>query len=320
MKPRPIFLAFLILALLLALFGSAQAAPQAVGAGDVLAAVNELRRSQGLSPYSADGGIAAYAQEHSEYQARIDQWTHTHSDGSTAGSRGYVENVAAGNPSYLTSQSIVYEIWADAIHMKTMVGYASGSAGVGVASNGSTVYVTLNVLPGNAVAVPTLPGGTPGSGFVYTPIALVPLRTATPKPSGAVIHDVGYGQSLWAIAMAYGVPGVRIRELNGMAAGQNDIYAGQRLLIIPAGSITPPAQVTEAAAAPEVTPSPFITPTRYPTRTPLPTGAPSPTAGPTSNGVRSLKGLDPVLAGLIGMALLGLALFLVSGVKVNRKA
>jgi hypothetical protein len=105
-----------------------------------------------------------------------------------------------------------------------------------------------------------------------------------------------------------------------MAAGQNDIYAGQRLLIIPAGSITPPAQVTEAAAAPEVTPSPFITPTRYPTRTPLPTGAPSPTAGPTSNGVRSLKGLDPVLAGLIGMALLGLALFLVSGVKVNRKA
>lgn len=333
MKPRPILFASFILALLLPLFGSAYAAPQlapdfapqAVGAGDVLAAVNELRRSQGLSAYSADGGVAAYAQEHSEYQARIDQWTHTHSDGSTAGSRGYVENVAAGDPNMLTAQSIVYEIWADAIHMKTMVGYASGSAGVGVASNGSTVYVTLNVLPGDAVVAPTLPGGTPGSGFVYTPIALVPLYTTTPRPSGAVVHDVGYGQSLWAIAMAYGVTGARIRELNGMAASDNNIYAGQKLLIIPAGTVTPPSPATEAAAAmaaavSPVTPSPYVTPTRYPTHTPPPTEVSSPTPKSTSVGVGAIKGLDPILAGLIGMALIGLALFLVSGVKINRKA
>ena len=320
-KLRVLPIVLMLLLALLAPVSRPRAAPLGmVGGQDVLAAINALRQSQGLQPYAWSSGIAAYAQEHSKYQASIGQWTHTHKNGGTALSDGYVENIAAGNADLLTAQTIVYEIWADAIHMKTMVGYASGSAGVGVASDGATVYVTLNVrLPEGEVTVPTLPGGTPGSGVVYTPIALVPLRTATPKASGAVIHDVGYGQSLWAIAVAYGVSGDRIRALNGMAPGQSDIYAGQRLLIIPAGSITPPAgqpaETTPTAA--QITP--FPTSTRTPTRTLLPTPTLTPTPAPKQAlGLKLPKGVDPILLGLIGMAVLGLALFLGSGIKIRR--
>lgn len=317
-----LFLALLIPALtgLAVALRPAAAAPFSLSAQDVMAAVNELRRSQGLDAYTVDGGIAAYAQQHSEYQASIGQWTHTHSDGSSAGSRGYVENIAAGNADFLTAQAIVFEIWADAVHMKTMVGYSGGAAGVGVASSGGTVYVTLNVRAGRAAPVPTLPGGTPGSGIVYTPIALVPLSTATPKSNGAVIHEVGYGQSMWAIAVAYGVTGDRIRELNSMAPGQADIYAGQKLLIFPAGMFTP---IPEASATPAVlgsspqpvamlaTPTPRFTATRVQALTATPTPA-------SQAGRKASVKVDPILAGLIGMATLGLILLLSSGVKINR--
>jgi uncharacterized protein YkwD len=114
-----------------------------------MSTVNELRRSQGLRPYSIDPGITAYAQEHSEYQAQTDTSTHLHSDGLVSLAHGYVENVAGGDVGYLTAEAIVYEIWNDPVHMKTMVGYESGAAGVGVASNDTTTFVTLNVRPGD---------------------------------------------------------------------------------------------------------------------------------------------------------------------------
>ncbi len=317
---------FLLVASVVLPLGLASASPHSLTAGEVMAAVNELRRSHGLQPYTVDPGITAYAQEHSEYQASIDTSTHLHSDGLTSlASHGYLENVAGGDNGYLDAQSVVYEIWADPVHGKTMLGYASGSAGVGVASNNTTTFVTLNVRPGDSVAVPTLPGGTPGSNAVYTPIALVPLRTATMKPSGAVVHEVGYGQSLWAIAMAYGVPAARIRELNGMAPDDSSIWAGQWLLIVPAGLVTPTPLPTEANPASAATPSASgltpiaisVPPTPGPTRTPI--QAVTATPVPPTSGLASLIKIDPILAGLIGFTALGLILFLSSGVKFNRR-
>ena len=298
----------------------ASAAPYSITAGEVMALVNELRRSQGLQPYSVDPGITAYAQEHSEYQASIGVSTHLHSDGQNSLAHGLVENVAGGDTGYLTAQAVVYKIWADPVHMKTMVGYASGSAGVGVASSGGTDYVTLNVRPGGDEAIPTRPGGAPGLDPAYTPIALVPLRTATMKPSGAVVHEVGYGQTLWAIALAYGVPAARIRELNSMAPDDSSIWAGQWLLIVPAGLVTPtpiPAEAT-APSASGLTPIAIrIPPTPSPTRTPIHTVTATP--APPNFGLASQIKIDPVLAGLIGLATLGLILSLSSGVKINRR-
>jgi LysM repeat protein len=284
-----------------------------LSAGEVIAAVNALRASQGLDEYSYDGGLAAYAQEHSEYMASIGTWTHTHSDGSTAGSRGYLENVATGQAGFLNAQNIVYQIWADAIHMKTMVGFAGGSAGVGIASKGGDIYVTLNVAPGAAVAQPNL--NAPG-GAGFTPIALVPLATVTPKVNGAIVHEVGFGQSLWAIAVAYGVTGNRIRELNGMAADDVMIYDGQKLLIVPAGTITPQSEAMLATATPDKPKLARITMGPRPTSTRA--QALTATPRPAALAAARVK-IDPVMVGLIGMAALGLILFLSSSVKITRK-
>jgi LysM repeat protein len=301
------------------------AAPHALTAGEIMALVNQLRRSQGLPPYSVDPAITAYAQEHSEYQARIDTSTHLHSDGQTSLSHGLVENVAGGDINYLTAQAVVYQIWSDPVHMKTMVGYASGAAGVGVASIATTTFVTLNVRPGGGDAIPTRPGAS-ASGPGFTPIALVPLVTATMKPSGAVVHEVGYGQSLWAIALAYGVTAARIRELNGMAPDDSTIWAGQWLLIVPAGLVTPtppPATAAPAAAAAPAlsAPTPIalrLSPTPAPASAPVQAVAAPP--APPETGLASRLQIDPVLAGLLGLIALGLILTLSSGIKINRRS
>ncbi len=206
-----------------------------------------------------------------------------------------------------------------------MVGYASGSAGVGVASNATTTYVTLNVCPGGDSAIPTLPGGTPGSALGYTPIALVPLRTSTMKPSGAVVHEVGYGQSLWAISQAYGVSEARIRELNNMAPDDSAIWAGQWLLIVPAGLVTPtPALVeTDLVEATSSTTS-SLTPKTIrnsptPTPTPSPTKTVTATPAPRNSGLTTQIKIDPILVGLIGLVVLGMILVLSPVIKINRR-
>jgi hypothetical protein len=288
-----------------------------------MAEVNALRRSKGLEPYSIATDITAYAQEHSEYQALLGQSTHLHSDGMTSlRSHGYLENVAGGDISYLTAQAVVYEIWADPVHGKTMIGYTSGSAGVGVASDTTTTYVTLNVLPGGAGA-PTQPGDTPGSSLGYTPIAEVPLQVATMKPSGAVIHEVGYGQSLWAIALAYGVSVARIREMNGMAPDDSAIWAGQRLLIVPPGLVTPtPADFDPGKTAVPTTSDLTALAIRI-SQPPSPTRptirAVSATLVPIQTGRTALMQIDPILTGLIGLAALGLILLISSGLKIHRR-
>jgi hypothetical protein len=265
---------------------------QSFSANDLIAAVNNLRASRGLAPYQIDGGLMSYAQEHSQYQASINTSTHNHSDGNGPSAYGVTENVAGGDVGYLTLDAVINSIWADPVHMKTMVGYDSGYVGAGIAVGGNTVYVTLDVRPGESAAPqPGAPSGAaPPAG---TQIALVPLLTATPRSDGAVVHEVGYGQSLWSIAIAYGTKIDFIRGLNGLIPGSTDIYAGQRLLIFQAGSLTPPAggstTLQGTPAAPEEnrtqqatkpatatispaasdTPSPTFTPSLEPTRAPV---------------------------------------------------
>lgn len=237
---RTFRLLFYLFILFLLPFNRRDAQAQTFGVHDLLAAVNALRAARGLPPYQADGGLMAYAQEHSEYQAKINSSTHTHSDGLSPQAYGVTENIAAGNAQFLTLDVIINQIWADSLHMNTMVGYDSGYAGVGIALNGGTVYVTLDVRPGKSAATLAPSGATQASGSpAATQIALAPLVIATPDSNGAVVHAVGYGQSLWSIAIAYGVKIDAIRALNGLAPGSTEIYAGQKLVIQQAGAATP---------------------------------------------------------------------------------
>ncbi len=263
-----------------------------INASDVIAGVNALRASQGLAPYQEDGWLMGYAQQHSEYQASINTSTHTHSDGVLPWSIGIQENIAAGTAGYISVDFIVNLIWSDALHMKTMVGYTSGFVGMGVASSGGITYITLDVRPGNNPA--TLPAGQGALGVTLptsTPRPFVPIVTSTPLPDGRIVHIVAEGDTLWSIAVSYGVKMDDIRRLNNLPAGFTAIRIGQKLVIrlaaatatgqtgTPTGQLatdtqTVTATFTRLPPSQTLSPTPSLTATltRQPsvTQTPLP--------------------------------------------------
>ena len=257
----------------------AQAQPARAQAPEALAvidAVNALRASYGLAPYTVDPWLMEYAQQHSDYQASIGVSTHLHSDGSVSLDLGIYENVAGGTVGYITADFIVYQIWADPVHMKPMIGYDAGSVGVGYAIGGDLTYYTFNMRPAGAEILPPADAGEDTT-LDSTSIPEQDLVTSTPLPDGAVYHVVGYGQTLWSIAIAYGVTVQQIRDLNNIPADSTDIYAGWKLLI-------------KLPGTPYVTLTPIPSPTLPVTDTPLPTHTftPQPSRTPTPTAALSL--------------------------------
>ena len=239
-----------------------------------MAAVNELRASHGLEPYTIDPWIMDYAQEHSQYQADTQTSTHLHSDGTNSLVVGLRENVAGGDYGYVTISVVVNEIWADWGHLNTMIGYKSGSAGAGVAvGSNNTVYYTLNVRPsGNADTT----AGTPGIPVVEpNPTAVfIPIITNTPSQNGNIVHVVAEGRTLWGIAVSYGVTMDEIRSLNNMGSDETTVYVGQRLFI---RQILTSATPTQFETTPSMTPTkqnPTVTPTQTPDNPPTFTTTP----------------------------------------------
>jgi hypothetical protein len=319
---------FLIL-LVIAIFGPVDpAAAQEDAAAELINMINELRASYGLAPYTVDDGLMALAQAHSEYQASIHTSTHEHSDGQVPPQLGVVENVAGGDIDFLNPQTAVYEIWADPVHLRTMVGYAAGSVGAGIADDGITVYYTLEVRPADAAAKVPGPSDPVTTPALLTPITFVPLVTVTPRSDGAIVHVVGYGQTLWAIALAYGVQVEQLRAWNNMPEGSSELYADQMLLVRPANlappTPTPGAEATRRGSQPAPTLFPAAGRTTIPASPTETATASAPAAEhsasaetragnppPAQPGRRDSISLVPIFAGisiLIGCALLAILL------------
>ena len=96
--------------------------------------------------------------------------------------------------------------------------------------------------PGGPTAVPTAP---PVASFV---------QPQPPQPDGSIVHVVNQGDTMDAIAYAYGVSRQQILDLNGLSSGRF-IFAGQELLIreaseAAASPTTVAAQPTTVAAVP----------------------------------------------------------------------
>ena len=233
---------------------------------DLIAEINALRASRGLAPYTVDAGLMAMACGHSQDQASISKSTHEHSDGRMPPELGVVENVAGGDLGYITPQTAIYDIWMPSPgHALTLVGFETGSIGVGIADDGVTAYYTRELRPGASSSAEATPEvGDGGTATAYTPIALVPLETAAPRPDGTVVHVVGYGQTLWSIAVAYGVTVDQIRAWNNIADGSTEIYAGQALLVRPASLVTPFTPPLEATPAGWETPAVEVSATPTP--------------------------------------------------------
>lgn len=296
MRLYPLLKFMLVLLIFASISPAHRVTAQESDRSELINLINGLRASYGLAPYTVDPGLMAMAQEHSAYQASIHTSTHQHSDGSGPPDLGVVENVAGGDIGIMEPQIAVYQIWVDAVHMKTMTGYDAGSMGVGVADDGETVYYTLEVRPSDSAATASNPSGTGSTQNPATPMPLVPLATMTPNSDGAIFHVVGYGQTLWAIALAYGVKIEQIRAWNNIPEDSSDIYAGQRLLVHLPGlaSLTPTSnpETVQIDSATVLTLLDQVESTRTPSPTAIPASPTAPALDPS--GVKTQEGIPSV--------------------------
>ncbi|MBN1260112.1 MAG: LysM peptidoglycan-binding domain-containing protein [Anaerolineae bacterium] len=86
--------------------------------------------------------------------------------------------------------------------------------------------------------------------------APTPQATSTPRSDGAVVHIVQSGDTLFGIALQYGVDVDELRRLNANTLGPNDLLSVGAELVISGSPMTPAATPESTTAAPEpITPT-----------------------------------------------------------------
>lgn len=262
----------------------------------LIAAVNQLRLQNGLNALNTHPALMQAAQWEAEAIASGAPG-HTHPPGLTLGqwliSLGYPlagsiaqdglrsENWVAGTE--MTVDEAV-QIWlGDAPHTNTMLSSSRSDIGAGVAvrknAQGKPVYTyvletALQTSSGEqqeeALKLLTQMPGASAEG-AQVPQYIVPVSVGTARPDGDVIHEVQQGQSLWAVAIAYGVKIDQIQQLNNLTS--HEIWAGQKLLVQKGATQPVPTPTGTPSPTPRETAVP--TPTEKPdTPTPLPTPTP----------------------------------------------
>ena len=320
------YIFFIVLALVLSGFPKreVQARPQhqITSPSQLIDAVNGLRISYGLAPLPSHPILMQSAQAQADYMASTGQVTHSRPGGIT-----YTQQLIslgfplAGDLSLggFRAENIVSTYgpltwdgvppaWQDAEHMNTMLSGNFTHIGAGISQSGDSYYYAVDTAAATgsgqqqssaSTILTSVPGGASESAGVSQ--FMVPVTLSTARPDGNVFHKVQYGQSLWSIAIAYGVTIDELKRLNGLLL--DDIYEGQKLLIRRAATETPtasPAPVTATLGIPTSTATVPAPATITPTFTPVPT-APA-----------SLQSGGVVVGGIVLIALLaaGLGAFL----------
>lgn len=278
----------------------------------VIDAVNNLRAFQGLPAYIISSALMSIAQRQAEYMASSGSVTHTGPDGSRPYQRalaaGY--SIEGGYPPYFFSENIqsggtdltpaaVVQIWTgDDPHMHTMNSPMLQEIGAGVAVSGGQVYFVIDCARPKSSGPPV--NYTPGAESVFSAAneIIAPVSKSTPDANGEVIHEVQSGQSLWQIAIEYGVKIDEIRALNQLSR-EYLINPGDTLLIMKVGTATPPPAT--ATLPPTATETIAATATSAP--------APSPTLNPTTVPTSfSISGAEGAVGAIIVVALAAAAL------------
>ncbi|HNT77237.1 MAG TPA: LysM peptidoglycan-binding domain-containing protein [Anaerolineae bacterium] len=102
-----------------------------------------------------------------------------------------------------------------------------------------------------------------------------PQYTATPSPGGSVIHTIVEGDTLFGIAITYGVDVDELRRLNAGSLGPNDLLSIGQEIVVKAGTgdqLTPTPETIQLPTTPE-------TPTVQPSNP----SAPPPATGDTGS-------------------------------------
>ncbi len=192
------------------------------------------------------------AQGQADYMASTGSITHYGPDGS----RPYQRALAAGYPlagqippgfmsenivgSPGMSPSAAVSAWTgDDLHLNTMLSADLQEIGAGVAVAGGINYYVIDCArPNGSGAIPAYTPGASEAQFGAANEIIVPVKMSTPNAQGDVYHEVQAGQSLWQIAMAYGVHIVDIQRLNNLGSSI-DLQQGEKLLVKRLGTATP---------------------------------------------------------------------------------
>ncbi len=256
-----------------------------ISAYELIAWANNLRSTYGLDPLTEDSIIDSSAQWTAETMAANGVCAHLASQGypgvrDRLVSFGYgggatvwaTENMACGTSLDINA---IAGYWSDADHMRPAVdsSYQDVGAGVAVGTNGWT-YVVLQAAyteGGGTTRKTSLPQNNTPNATDSVSQWMSPVITSTPNFDGYIYHRVQNGQTLFYIALAYGVTVDYIKEQNGLTS--NDIYENQLLKIKQAPTPTPTSTFTPTPVYPTRTPTSKITP---PTATPSYTSTPTP--------------------------------------------
>jgi LysM repeat protein len=318
MKNRILFTSSIILILIILIFpidirAEQISLPNISTASELIDAVNDLRASNGLPPYTPNSILMDIAQKQAEYILTIGTPTHTNAEGlrpfqraldagyAVAGdiSQGgfFSENITAGVG--MTAVEAVKQWTEDDPHLNTMISTNLQDIGAGMAVVGNTFYYLIDC------GLST--GGKPAA-YTPPPSYIPPKLTVIPNTlnaDGSITYIVQGGDTLLGIAIANNISLDKILALNGLTT-KSVIYLGQKIII-------------QAAYTPTST-LPTQTPTGLPTITPWPTSSPTLTMTPVPPTSTPSSAL-PVTAARSTVIIIIVAALLVAGfvVVVGRK-
>jgi LysM repeat protein len=217
------------------------------GAAQALQLVNGVRAEYGLTPFTYNPQLAAAAQQQANWMAATALYLHNHG-GSTpqtraaaAGYGGAVSENIVGGTDLTPRQGVIW--WRNsAIHFNTMISTRYTEAGTAVAQGNDQTFYVLVVGNPSGGPPPSAQAAQPESAPAY----VAPIVLAKPGEDGSIVHTVGEGHTLWAIAARYEVPLDRLLLYNNLS---EDAYLqpGDQLLIQLAEGQEPPPTPTPPA-------------------------------------------------------------------------
>lgn len=290
---------------------------------ELINAVNGLRASYGLPPYSINPILMSTAQAQADFLAVTGTMTHSGPGGIGFTDRllaaGYplagdlslggfrAENITGG-PEDMPAEAAVNRWTGDAPHLNTMISPDLTEIGAGVAINNGRVYFVIDTArPTTSGAAQESAAGSGSPVPVASPPGIIyPVTLSTADASGMVIHEVKPGQSLWLIAIAYETRIDEIKSLNNLLT--NDIFPGEKLVIKAGIAVTAAASATLTLPATATLTS--LPTTTFTPRSVTATALSIPVAAPE---VPSSGGVINIAVGIILLAILGGGLFTLLG-------
>jgi uncharacterized protein YkwD len=285
--------------------------PHGSTANELIDAVNALRATYGLSPYSPNSILMSIAQQQAEYILSLGTGTHYSADGLRPFQRAlqagypvagnlslggfFSENITGGVG--MTAEEAVQAWTGDDPHLNTMISSNMQDIGAGVAFAGDTYYYLIDC------GLST--GGTPAT-FVPPPTYKTPVATMipnTPNADGSITYVVKPGDTTLGIAISYGLSLNALLSMNGLTE-KSVIYPNQKIIVRSAYTPTPTSPTGTPTERPTITPWP--TSTKTPTRTSIPS-TPTKSPGLAFTSARSAVTTIVVVALVIAalLALLG---------------